>query len=82
MEDEKKFLNRMKKTFYREGFALMIHSTIVLVGMFVICMDSSGGIRFFPEKLFWMIQIFVSFGFVVGAAGYLLSLTIKTETEE
>ena len=79
MEDKNQYLKRTKSTLHKEGMRCMVLGTIMLVALFIICTDGQGGVRFFPDELFWLIQRIITLCFIVGAAGYLLSLTIKIE---
>jgi len=81
-DEKKKYLLRTKERLYKLGFRCMTRAAFVILAMFILCREPDGGIRYFPEPLFWGIQIFITVIFVGGAIGYIVSLTIHTEDED
>ena len=81
-ENKRKFLQETKSTLYKTGLKLMILGTVMLVGMFLVFGGVNGAVRNMPENFFWFMQKFFTFAFIMGAAGFLYSMTIKIDDEE
>ena len=80
-KDKREYLIKMKKSFYSNGMKCMFTAALLLILMFVFCLDGQGGTKYFPADLFWLFQKIVTGAFIIGAAGYLISLTIKVDEE-
>ena len=85
MEEKKnkiKFLKDTKATLYKTGIKLMVLGTVMLVGMFLVFGGADGAVRNMPVNFFWFMQKFNTFAFIMGAAAFLYSMTIKIDEEE
>lgn len=80
-KDRKEHQSRVKKSLYSNGLKCMFTSALLLILMFIFCIDGQNGIKYLPEDMFWLFQKIVTGAFILGAVSYLMSLAIKEEQE-
>ena len=57
----------------------MWRAFIPMIILFMFHVDGAGVFGIITEKMFWMLQKYFMAVFILGAVGYLLSFTIRTD---